>query len=100
MLFTPLFKFCNGAPIHIAIVHVFAGHAPDEGIIAGACTCMYRPGRGDHGLVVLHQYVACFLWPSHGVAYRLPPGSLTVKIDLTAAIVRMRRHEGDRASCR
>jgi len=40
-----LAKFGYFHGVHIAVVFVFAGHAPDKGVITGSTARMDRPGR-------------------------------------------------------
>src|SRR5690606_23971976 len=80
-IIAPLLKVCNRTSVHIAIVHVFTGHAPDEGIITGTGTRVYRPWGRNHRLFVLHPDMACFLGLAHEMAHRLPVGHLKVKIN-------------------
>ena len=78
--------------VHVAIVFVFAGHAPDKGVITGTTSGMNRPGRRNNSLVVMHQQVPGFLRLAHKMNYCLAFPHIKIKVRFHAAVVGMGRH--------
>ena len=82
----------NGNVVFVIVVQVLTSHTPDEGIVVGAGSSMYRPlGRHD-GLLVVEPHYPTLLRFTHDVGDGLLLREVEIVVGLDAATMGVRGH--------